>query len=154
MPELVQIDSVSLRREVFFVDTTLLAIVHFNDPANTNNYYRYLYSINDLLIKNYFVESDKFYNGLNVQTRIPIFDLSPSGNPGNSNPPPIVPDTLTVQMWGIDKAMELYYRTLASAIDAASGQQAAPANPESNITGNALGYFSAYSISKVSIPIE
>ena len=161
MPELVQIDSLSLRREVFFVDTTLITIVHFNDPGNVNNYYRYLYSVNDLSINNYFVESDKFYNGLKVETRIPIFELNPNGGagggpggPGNPGPGPVVPDTIKVEMWGIDKSMELYYRTLSASIDAASGQQAAPANPESNITGNALGYFSAYSISKASIIIE
>jgi hypothetical protein len=161
MPELVQIDSLSLRREVFFVDTTLITIVHFNDPANTNNYYRYRYSLNDLSINaDYFVESDKFYNGLNVETRIPIFELNPNGGPsgpggpGNPGPGPITPDTIKVEMWGIDKSMELYYRTLSASIAAASGQQAAPANPESNITGNALGYFSAYSISKASIAIE
>lgn len=161
MPELVQIDSLSLRREVFFVDTTLITIVHFNDPGNVNNYYRYLYSVNDLSINNYFVESDKFYNGLKVETRIPIFELNPNGGagggpggPGNPGPGPVVPDTIKVEMWGIDKSMELYYRTLSASIDAASGQQAAPANPESNITGNALGYFSAYSISEASIIIE
>jgi hypothetical protein len=160
MPELVQIDSLSLRREVFFVDTTLITIVHFNDPANTNNYYRYRYSLNDLSINtDYFVESDKFYNGLNVETRIPIFELNPNGGPGepggpgNPGPGPIIPDTIKVEMWGIDKSMELYYRTLSSTIEAASGQQAAPANPESNITGGAIGYFSAYSISKASIAI-
>jgi Domain of unknown function (DUF4249) len=165
MPELVQIDSLSLRKEVFFVDTTLITIIHFKDPANSNNYYRYLYSINDLSANtDYFVESDKFYNGLDVETRIPIFELSPNGGPGggpggpggpgNPGPGPITPDTLKIEMWGIDKSMELYYRTLSATIDASSGQQAAPANPESNITGNALGYFSAYSISKASIVIE
>lgn len=160
MPELVEIDSLSLRKEVFFIDTTLVTIVHFNDPGNVNNYYRYLYSVNDLSIKNYFVESDKFYNGLKVETRIPIFELSPSngpGGPGNPGPGPgpgpLTPDTIKVEMWGIDKSMELYYRTLAATIDAASGQQAAPANPESNITGDAIGYFTAYSVSKASILI-
>lgn len=156
MPELVQIDSLSLRKEVFFVDTTLITIVHFNDPGNVSNYYRYLYSINDLSINDYFVESDKFYNGLKVETRIPIFELNPSSGPGGPGPGPgpTIPDTLRVEMWGIDKAMELYYRTLSTTIDAASGQQAAPANPESNITGGAMGYFSAYSISQASIVID
>lgn len=161
MPELVSIDSLSLRKEVFFVDTTLITIVHFKDPGNTNNYYRYIYSINDLKERNnYFVESDRFYNGLDVETRIPITELNsgggPSGpgGPGNPGPGPTISDTLRVEMWGIDQAMELYYRTLSASIDAASGQQAAPANPESNITGGALGYFSAYSISKATILIE
>lgn len=161
MPDLVEIDSLSLRREVFFIDTTLITIVHFKDPENSNNYYRYLYSINDLSVNtDYFVESDKFYNGLDVETRIPIFEIGTNegpggpGGPGNPGPGPTSPDTITVEMWGIDKSMELYYRTLSATIQSASGQQAAPANPESNINGNALGYFSAYSISKSKIAIE
>ncbi len=162
MPELVAIDSLSLRKEVFFFDTTTIAIVHFNDPGSENNYYRYLYTINATLNKDYNVESDRFYNGLTVETRIPIFNGGPNsgpggggpGGPGNIGPGPINPDTLRLEMWGIDQSMELYYRTLSASIDAGSGQQAAPANPESNITGGALGYFSAYSISKASILIE
>jgi hypothetical protein len=162
MPELVQIDSLTIRKEVFFVDTTTIAIVHFNDPGAVNNYYRYLYTINTTLNKDYNVESDRFYNGLSVETRIPIFNGGPNGGPGgggpggpgNPGPGPLNPDTLRLEMWGIDQSMELYYRTLSTTIQAASGQQAAPANPESNIIGGALGYFSAYSISKASIVIE
>ena len=162
MPELVQIDSLTIRKEVFFVDTTTITIVHFNDPGAVNNYYRYLYTINSTLNKDYNVESDRFYNGLTVETRIPIFNGGPNGGPGgggpggpgNPGPGPLIPDTLRLEMWGIDQSMELYYRTLSTTIQAASGQQAAPANPKSNISGDALGYFSAYTISKASIVLE
>ncbi|HOY49299.1 MAG TPA: DUF4249 domain-containing protein, partial [Flavobacteriales bacterium] len=56
--------------------------------------------------------------------------------------------TIFVELWGIDKGVYEYYNTLNSILGGAGPSVASPANPTSNITGGAMGYFSAYTISR------
>ena len=53
-----------------------------------------------------------------------------------------VNDTLQIELDAIDKPLYDYWYTLNSTT--LSSQTAAPANPPSNISNGALGYFSAY----------
>jgi hypothetical protein len=56
-------------------------------------------------------------------------------------------DTVTVWLETIDKGVFDYFRTAGSE----SGRNASPANPVSNISNGALGYFNASSVRKGSI---
>ena len=55
-------------------------------------------------------------------------------------------DTLQAELDVIDKPMYTYWYSLRNST--LSSQTAAPANPVSNISNNALGYFSAYSFTR------
>ncbi len=55
-------------------------------------------------------------------------------------------DVLTLQMNCTDKAVYNYFNTLQQAADANGFQSSTPSNPVSNISNNALGYFSANTV--------
>ena len=69
-------------------------------------------------------------------------------------------DTITAKLQSIDKATFEFYKTANSVNASGSGGRgpsstsAAPANPVTNWSNNALGYFSAYSTSKKTIIIK
>jgi hypothetical protein len=142
MPEHVELDTLYADYEVFFIDTNLTAYIDYQDPALQQNYYRFRTSIADTVSKQFYLDDDTFYDGQYAEQSIVFFDNEYKTG-----------DSLIVELWVIDKAVHKYFSTLSSIIDGQSGQVAAPANPESNITGGALGYFNAYSISRRSIII-
>jgi hypothetical protein len=138
MPQKVEIDTVYLDYEVFFIDTNLTTNFEFQDIAGVTNYYRYIFDDNDKNSnRSILIDDDTFFDGQLVEQRIISFnDELEQG------------DTIRLQLWSIDEAVHLYLKTLDSVIDGASGQQAAPANPTSNISGGAMGYFSAHTVSR------
>lgn len=138
MPERIELDTLYLDEEVFFIDTNLTINFEFQDIPNIKNYYRYvLIDSDNENAPNILVDDDTFFDGQNVEQRLISFnDLNLPG------------DTIELQLLCIDEAVNLYFSTLASIIDGSSGQLAAPANPTSNIIGGAIGYFNAYTISR------
>jgi hypothetical protein len=59
-------------------------------------------------------------------------------------------DSLSVELRSIDEAAWNYYNTISSLVGAGmGGSSAAPANPVTNWSNNALGYFIAYSSSTI-----
>lgn len=138
MPQKVEIDTIYLDYEVFFIDTNLTTNFEFQDIAGVANYYRYIFEDNDKdNNRSILIDDDTFFDGQLAEQRIISFnDEIEQG------------DTIRLQLWSIDEAVHLYLKTLASVIDGASGQQAAPANPTSNIEGGAMGYFTAHTVSK------
>lgn len=137
MPLKVEIDSLTLEEQSFFFDTALVTHVHFKDPAGQENYYRYRSRIGDLMSKDIQVDRDLFFDGQDIDQ--PLFGGGRKPFPG---------DTIFVELWGIDKGVYEYYNTLNSILGGAGPSVASPANPTSNITGGAIGYFSAYTISR------
>lgn len=137
MPQRVEIDTLYLSNEVFFVDTNLSTNFEFQDPAGIVNYYRYVFQDSDTDRVNISVDDDTFFDGeLAEQNFISFDDNNVSG------------DTISVELWAIDKAVHKYFLTLDEIITGQTGQLAAPANPSSNISNGALGYFSAHTVSK------
>lgn len=143
LPMPVNIDSLSIRKELFFVDTDLVTICHFVDPAEITNFYRYVYSVNSVKGNDYILDTDELFNGQVVSSRLFSFGIEPD-----------IGDTISIELWGFDRASHDYFLTLETAIDGASGQQAAPANPISRFSNGAMGYFCAYTISKASIVVD
>jgi len=137
MPALVELDSIIPQAEFFFGDTTLFTGVYFRDPPSTPNYYRFIYNLRDTVEKTYFLGNDQLLDGQNIEINIASFERE--ALPG---------DTVTIELWSIDKPVYTYFQTLSSIVGGTSGQEIAPANPVSNISGGVLGYFSAYSVSR------
>jgi hypothetical protein len=137
----VPIDSIGINSS-FFAPTTPRGFIMFNDPAGVANYYKstlllsqYVDSVHPLTHPRRQTKlvaiNDRLTNGIRIQSTLRAdYDI----NPG---------DTLQAELDAIDKPIYDYWYTLNNST--LSTQTAAPANPPSNISNGALGYFSAYS---------
>ena len=127
-----------------FFDSGYKANCYIRDPANKENYYRFKYFVNGKPADEHgeiTLFSDKFFDGneIGLSHQSLVFQKT---------------DTLTVELQSIDKAAYEYFLTLEN-ITATDWQfNAAPANPTSNFSNGALGYFSAYSQTRRTVMIK
>lgn len=117
--------------------------LYFSDPLDFKNYYRIKMFKNDTLLNNFddfILFDDRLLNGqaIEVNLRGNIFDVS---------------DTVSIQLISLDEGAYNYYNTFQDLINVNPGS-AAPANPTSNISNGALGYFSAWSSDKKTVIIK
>jgi hypothetical protein len=133
----VEIDSISFEEQSFFMDTNLVTQVHFKDPAGIENYYRYRFTSGGPLNSEIQIDRDLFFDGQDINQ--PLFGQGPKLFPG---------DTMFVELWGIDKGVYEYYSTLREILGGPGPSSASPANPTSNISGGAMGYFSAFTVAR------
>lgn len=135
----VEIDSVTFGRSVFSGNVTLQ--IHFTDPGNIRNYYRYLREINGLKQKDFNIISDDVRNGqhsfITLSTGQPRLDKG---------------DTIIAYLHSIDFATYEYYRTFNQINE--TGPTATPGNPISNISNGAAGFFAAYSLRSKMVVID
>lgn len=115
----------------------------FKDPANEVNFYRLILTSNDTAFKQNRINiiSDKLTDGQEIY-------LTANGRfiPG---------DSLHVTLQSIDMATYDFYNTLTAVEgDRPNFLSAPPANPTNNISNGALGYFSAYSVTRKSYIIH
>lgn len=138
MPMAVNIDSMYLKKSIF--GNRYLTTINFRDPNNIDNYYRVIQSINDTLKTGINIANDELGQGLILR-----YSLSATTPTGNN--PLKIGDNITIQLECIDKNVYEYFRTSRSN----NGQSASPANPVSNLSNGALGYFSACTVREASI---
>lgn len=139
MPPLVGIDSVGTAVSDLFGEEQKYVALKYQDPPHEPNYYRYLISVNDGPVQFVYVASDKFNDGKYVSERL-----------GNPDEDLVTGDAVVVYMQCVDKAMFDFW----NAVQATNPGTAAPANPPSNISNGALGYFGAYSMAKITTEIK
>lgn len=113
----------------------------FNDPENISNYYRIILIENNKSTNSILITNDKLNDG----KLISYTSMAESQMKGNNN---IQPDSITMCLLSIDENVYEYFRTAAGT---RGTQSATPANPTSNITNGALGYFNAYSYTIMTI---
>lgn len=129
MPAQVFMDTV-LTDEIIFGNKTIKIVQpQYTDPASVANYYWFVETIKQTVNKKIFVWDDNLTNG-GISTR-PLIEADSTINTG---------DTVQVEMRCIDKNIYHYVRGLEDLQNNAS----TPANPDTNISGGALGYFSAH----------
>jgi len=110
-------------------DTVYMVDYFSVDNVNEANHYRLRIWINSVEIRTYYyIGNDDFINGATYNA--PFF-----GADAHSG------DTVFIELNTLDKANYTYLFTLSSN----SSNSTAPANPTSNLEGNALGYFGAFS---------
>jgi hypothetical protein len=136
MPFPVTLDSVYYQESILFNETTINPVPNFQDPAGAANYYQFILYVNSARVKNVFLFDDRLSDGRYVSEPIQT-DTTDRINDG---------DTLRLDLDCIDKNVYTYLSEVAG-ITSAGAQSSAPANPESNISGGCLGYFSAQTIS-------
>jgi hypothetical protein len=93
-------------------------------------------------IEGYNLREDTFFDGNENDFSFDNMDLQ-SG------------DKIEVQLISIDNMVYDYFKTLANIVSGGGGaSSSSPANPNSNLSNNALGYFAAESISsmKATVP--
>jgi hypothetical protein len=139
MPNPVNIDSIYLEKSMFGNDK--LVSVNFNDPANTNNYYRLIEFINNERQTGFNVTDDNLNQG-----KIISYSFMSAGNDSKLE----TGDNVTVWLESIDDNVYEYFRTAGRD----GGQSSSPSNPTSNISNGALGYFNACSVHEISIIVQ
>jgi hypothetical protein len=133
IPSPVDIDSLSLQNQSFSGNRTKIITVHFQDPVNIKNYYRFV-EVKKGIEQNFiFLYDDRVQDGSPISSN--LFADEDTLRTG---------DTVRVVLQGIDKGAYDYFRTMSQAGGGGGSQAASPANPVSNFSNGALGYFSAF----------
>jgi hypothetical protein len=136
MPPHVSLDSLYTQPSAFGGDQQLVPL--YTDPLATGNYYYFEETKNDTVVNEIYARNDALINGQVV--RLPL-------NGGGLQ----TGDVVSLDMQCIDSAMYQYYYGLNQTKNQNS---ATPTNPNSNIAGGALGYFSAHTSSVKSIVVQ
>jgi hypothetical protein len=144
MPGTVHLDSVSFAMNIGYNGKEdINAIINFQDPPGLGNYYQFIEYINGRLIPDIFVFEDRLSDGRYIEE--PLFNDSNYLHKG---------DTLAVKMYCVDQSNYNYFFTLQEISNNNGGfQTASPANPNTNLTGGALGYFSAHTINEEKLAV-
>jgi hypothetical protein len=123
----------------------ITAIANFQDPAGIKNYYRFMEYINGVaLTKDIFVFDDRLSDGRYIN-----FNLRNDTSYLNTG------DQLRVDMYCVDANDYNYFFQLnRTTSTGAFNTTASPANPTTNLSNGAFGYFSAHTVSSgtVSVP--
>ena len=128
MPNNVTIDSLMLQEFSFGVEPVYFPIPVRVDPVGVKNYYNFNLYKNNKRIDGIYLQDDQYSDGVEIMQ--PVF-----GGEYESK------DTLQLEMFCVDQFVYKYFYTLS--VNAGGTGGATPANPESNISGGCLGYFSA-----------
>ncbi len=141
MPNRVPLDSISFAENIGFNNKEEInAIANFQDPAGIANYYWFTEAVNSRMIPNIFVFEDRLSDGRYVE--YPLYNDSSYLNPG---------DTLLLTMNCVDERTYNYFYTLLNVTGGNNFQAVTPANPLTNLSNGALGYFSAHTTQQASI---
>ncbi len=122
---------------------TYLLTTHFQDSIGIPNNYRVILTRNDTLLNkpfDYYLFDDKIRDGQYIDA--PIFTNFFSEG-----------DSIDVELLSMDAGVIDYFYTLSDILTSDANTSAAPANPNSNFSNGALGYFGAFTRSKKSIRI-
>jgi hypothetical protein len=113
-------------------------IPNFQDPDTGSHYYQFVLYANGVQVPKTYVFSDRLSQGRYIHE--PLGTDTSDVQSGQE---------LRVDLYCIDKDVYTYLNELTDITNiGAQSENAAPANPASNITGGCLGYFSAHTVSE------
>jgi hypothetical protein len=147
MPQPVKLDSIGITLLTFGDEERKVVAAYFKDPAGVKNQYRYLLYVNGKLTKRVYANNDRLTDGNDIKEQLFYQDDEDNEEIDSG-------DFVEVQMQCIDNPVFKYWLTLADQAQNGPGGGVTPGNPPSNITGGALGYFSAHTLQTASISIE
>ncbi|SIS63513.1 DUF4249 domain-containing protein [Chryseobacterium gambrini] len=142
MPQAVSFDG--LEQDSFLVagQTSYTLLPLFTDPATLGNRYLFVYTVNSNPKKFFSEFSDNVNNGLPNQRPL----LLPNDDSNANDIKVVAGDVIHVEMQCIDDKVYTYYSALLQLSGSGPGGGITPANPPSNISNGALGYFSAHTV--------
>lgn len=126
-----------------FGSNNIQAVVDYTDPAGLGNSYLFRQYRNGRLNPTIFLQNDQFTNGNRISQVLRALS-STSADPQELNKL-VSGDSLQVEMQNLDPGAYEYFRTLNLILTPGGAPSTTPANPKSNFSGGALGYFSAHS---------
>lgn len=143
MPAAVNMDSITFVANLDLNNKQAIdAVANFQDPPEPGNYYRFIEKVNGDILPDVFVFEDRLSNGRYI--RQTLYNPTSSLAPG---------DQLVVDMYCVDKKIYDYFFSLSQVTGNNGFQSASPANPISNISNGALGYFSAHTVRSQSMQV-
>ncbi len=146
MPDPVDIDTLLVMQETAGIaGRKLRTFVNavFNDPEGIENYYQFSEVINSELQTGIILDDDRLHDGQTI-TRSLYYGENSSLNPG---------DTVTVYLQSIDSTLYHYFRNLNQLLNNGTFS-AAPANPVTNLSDGAMGYFNAFAVKSKMIVVK
>ena len=144
MPLPVSLDSVSTTNSQFNKGKNQKVLtVHFADPPNIANQYRFVLYVNSVQVKTIFAFDDDFSDGRNVN--IDLYENDIDIFPG---------DVVSIEMQCLDKPVYTYWFTQQQQQANNPGGGVAPSNPPTNITPTTLGYFSAHTTQQLTFVVR
>lgn len=146
LQRLVRLNSLSTKIISFGGDDLKIVEVHFKDPADQVNQYRWIMKVNGVQIKAVFADNDRLTNGNDVNNPL-FFD-------DDTNEELKTDDAVEVEMQCIDKDVFTYWYTLSQQTQNGPGGGVTPGNPPSNIDNNALGYFSVHTTQRRTLKVQ
>ncbi|AMR25531.1 hypothetical protein A0257_22850 (plasmid) [Hymenobacter psoromatis] len=158
LPAVVPFEEVHTEPGAFGNDDGLQTVVQYTDPVGLGNSYLFRQYRNGQLNKTIYLQNDKFNDGKHVDQQLRSGNSGPGGNAGGPPPAPIdlliSGDSLTVEMQNVDPGVYQYFSTLNRILQENPASSVTPANPTSNFSGGALGYFSAHSrrVRRIKVP--
>ncbi|WP_288448543.1 DUF4249 domain-containing protein [uncultured Chryseobacterium sp.] len=151
MPEAVTFDG--LEQDSFMVggETSYTLLPIFTDPQALGNRYLFIYTVNNNPKKFFSEFSDNINNGM-INQRPLLLPNDDGDNPDDIKV--VVGDTIHVEMQCIDQNVYTFYSALLQLSSGGFNGGVTPANPPSNISNGALGYFSAHTVRTKNIIIQ
>lgn len=145
MPNKVNLDNLRINTFPINGETRFSIIPVYQDPITLGNSYRFIQKINDTLDNNYNIFNDNLNNGKINQRPL---------NNRNEDLTIKLFDIISVEMQCISPSSYTYFYTLTQQSGSGPGGGTVPANPPNNITGGALGLFSAHTTQTKQIQIR
>jgi hypothetical protein len=119
-------------------DTHMDIHCFFRDPPEKNFYRVKVYKNDSINLQSYRLFDDQYTNGEEIDLRVARAEAG---------------STYRIELLSIDKSTYSYYRTLADLIYTNPFFGSTPANPNTNLSNGALGYFGACAVSSKTIVI-
>jgi len=116
--------------------------VTYTDPAEEQNYYRFILSVNGKRSANNYVYDDRLTNGNQVETLLVVY-----------NPELKAGDSIMVEVQCINKSVYEYFKSMGGS-SGGPGNASSPANPYTNLQGAILGFFNAHTVERVKYIIQ
>lgn len=146
MPKKVVLDSIGILKVNLFGKDRKNLVAYFKDPIDDVNFYRYYMYVNRNLVRNIYVSNDRLTNGNAIRQQ--FFYSSDDVDQLKTG------DKVYLEMLNIDSNIFDYWYSLSQQVDRGPNQNTTPSNPSSNITGGALGYFSAQTYQLDSLTVK
>ncbi len=132
MPQPVPLDSIAFQQNGSFSGKTTISVVpYFQDPPGIANYYQFAELINGIPLNKIYIMDDRLSDGKYIHQV--LYDDSTHINIG---------DMVTLNMYSIDANVNHYLDEMLRISNGA--QSVTPANPDTNFSNGALGFFSAH----------
>ncbi|MBC7934522.1 MAG: DUF4249 domain-containing protein [Rhizobacter sp.] len=149
MPLQINFDSLYVEETSGFGDPVNLSNAVFQDPPGKGNSYNFIQYKNGKPNSTIFITNDDFTDGKLTTTTLRSFNNDDEDDVDELK----TGDVVRVEMQCIDAAVYKYWYSLNQG-GTGSSNNATPGNPVTNISNDALGYFSAHTVQSKSVVVQ